>query len=90
MLVYVCLYVKYNNSCSTVSKLVVSKTNSRFDRVMLLMLENKKWEENLNVATPKYFLLIINIYPSFFKKGFGILYLLTKIEHHKQFIQFCF
>ena len=36
------LYIKYNNTCSTVSKLNVFKTDSRFDSFMLLVLENKK------------------------------------------------
>ena len=36
-------YIKYNNICSTVSQLNVSKADSRFDLVMLLVLENKKW-----------------------------------------------
>ena len=59
MLVYVCLYIKYNNSCFTVNKLNVSQNASWFDRVMLLMLENKKWWKKLNVATPKYFSLLL-------------------------------
>ena len=37
-----CLFIyiiQYNNNCSTVSKLNVSRTDSRFGRVMLLILE---------------------------------------------------
>ena len=49
MLVYVCLYVKYNNSCSTVSKLIVSKTDYRFDRVLLLILKIDEWQKKLIV-----------------------------------------
>ena len=38
------LYIKYNNNYYfTVSKLNVSKTGSWFVRVMLLILEKRKW-----------------------------------------------
>ena len=45
MLLYVCLYIEYNKTFYTVSELNVFKTDSRFDHVMLLMLENKVEEE---------------------------------------------
>ena len=47
MLVYVCLYVKYNDNCSSVSKFNVSKTDSRFELVR---------KQKQNVATRKFFL----------------------------------
>ena len=42
MLVYVCLYIKYNNNCSTVSKLKVFKADAQCNRVMLLVLKKQK------------------------------------------------
>ena len=60
----------YNINCSTVSKLNVSKTDSWFDCVMLLMLENNKLKKKLNVATPEYFSPYINKYLRFFLKMF--------------------
>ena len=43
MLVYVCLYIKYNNNCPTVSKLKVYffKADSQRDHVMLLVIVKK-------------------------------------------------
>ena len=46
MLVQVCLYIKSNNNCYTVNKLIVSKTGSRFDRVMLLRLDKENEGKN--------------------------------------------
>ena len=43
MLVYICLYIKYDNNRFILSKLGVSKIGSWFDRAMLLMLEYQKW-----------------------------------------------
>ena len=39
MLVYSCLYIKYNNNRITVSKLNVSQADPRLDFVMLLVLK---------------------------------------------------
>ena len=65
------VYIKYNNNCSTitVSKLNVSKTGLWFDRVMLLMFENEKWQKKLNVVTHKYFSHLLT-YTKLFLKMF--------------------
>ena len=88
MLVYVCLYIKYNNNCSTVSKLIVSKADSRFKLVLLLVLKNKKWHRRkLNVTTSKYLLTYTEIS---FEKCLGILYLLKILNIASSLFSFIF
>ena len=82
MLVYVCLYIKYNN-CSTVNKLNASKTDLRFDSVMLSILKSHKWQKKLNVATLKYFFIFFIFIPKFLFEKVLVFYIYSiKIEYH--------
>ena len=69
----------YNNSCLTVSKLIVSKIDSQFDRVVLSMSENEVVEKIECCNTYLDQKSMINFYSSFFtlilsmKLSFGVM-----------------
>ena len=73
MLVYVCSYIKYNNNCSTVRKLNVSKNDSQFDQVRKY---NKKTKSN--VATLEYFLLLLTCTEVSFQKFVLLFYIYSE------------
>ena len=61
MPLYVCLYLKYKNHCSTVSKFNVPKTDLRFDRVMLLMVRKQKLVEKIKCCNTWIFFTFIKV-----------------------------